>query len=87
MMVEYRHALLISLPVSSNCFVAARRFEPEPVSAGDYDHAVHRIILKPSLLSQFRAEKEPKLGPLQKKLPRRSRIGLRLLVLRGHPHL
>lgn len=71
-MQEYRHSLrsrvLIYVTNFFELFGVRRpvRFEPEPVIAGDYDHALHSDHPEaPSLLEQYmesKPMKEPKLG-------------------------
>ena len=68
-MQEYRHSLrgrvLIFVTNFFELFGVRRpvRFEPEPVSAGDYDHAVHSDHPEsPSLLEQYLDHPAPKVG-------------------------
>jgi hypothetical protein len=68
-MQEYRHSLrgrvLIALTHFFEWFGVRRplRYEPVPVAAGDYDHALHVDNPEaPSLLEQYMRKPEPKLG-------------------------
>ncbi len=68
-MQEYRYGLrervLVSLTHFFDLFGVRRpvRFEPVPVAAGDYDHALHVDHPEaPSLLDQYLDHPEPKLG-------------------------
>jgi hypothetical protein len=68
-MQEYRHSLrgrvLIFVTNFFELFGVRRpvRFEPEPIVAGDYDHALHSDHPDaPSLLDQYLDHPEPKLG-------------------------
>jgi hypothetical protein len=68
-MQEYRYSVrgrfLISVSRFFELFGVRRpvRFEPEPIIAGDYDHAVHSDHPEaPSLLDQYIDHPEPKLG-------------------------
>jgi hypothetical protein len=68
-MQEYRYSLrsrvLISITHFFEWFGVRRpmRFEPEPILAGDYDHALHSDHPEaPSLLEQYLVHPEPKLG-------------------------
>jgi hypothetical protein len=68
-MQEYRHSVrgrvLIFVTNFFEWFGVRRpvRFEPEPIFAGDYDHAVHSDHPEaPSLLDQYIVHPEPKLG-------------------------
>jgi hypothetical protein len=68
-MQEYRHSVrgraLIFVTRFFELFGVRRpvRFEPEPIFAGDYDHAVHSDHPDaPSLLDQYIDHPEPKLG-------------------------
>jgi len=68
-MQEYRHSLrsrvLIFVTAFFDLFGVRRpvRFEPEPVVAGDYDHALHSDDPgAPSLLTQYLGHPAPKVG-------------------------
>ena len=68
-MQEYRHSVrgrfLIGVTRFFELFGVFRpvRFEPEPIPAGDYDHALHSDHPEaPSLLEQYLDQPEPKLG-------------------------
>ena len=67
-MQEYRYSLLIGIARFFEIFGVRRplRYEPAPVPAGDYDHAVHVDHPEaPSLLAPYLdadAESEPRLG-------------------------
>jgi hypothetical protein len=68
-MQEYRYSLrnkfLITIADFFEIFGVRRplRHEPEPVEAGDYDHALHVDHPEaPSLLKQYLETPEPKLG-------------------------
>ena len=68
-MQEYRHSLrgqvLIGITRFFELFGVRRpiRYEPVPVPAGDYDHALHLDHPEaPSLLAQYMDRPEPKLG-------------------------
>jgi hypothetical protein len=68
-MQEYRHSLrgrvLGGVTRFFESFGVRRplRFEPQPVPAGDYDHALHSDHPEaPSLLDQYLGEPEPKVG-------------------------
>jgi hypothetical protein len=68
-MQEYRHTMrgrvLVGITRLFEFFGVRRpvRYEPEPVFAGDYDHALHSDHPDaPSLLEQYLVQKEPKLG-------------------------
>ncbi len=68
-MQEYRHSLrgrvLIFVTRFFELFGVRRpvRFEPEPIAAGDYDHALHSDHPDaPSLLEQYMDKPEPRLG-------------------------
>ncbi|HCC79404.1 MAG: hypothetical protein A2X25_06760 [Chloroflexi bacterium GWB2_49_20] len=68
-MQEYRHSMrgrvLIGITQFFELFGVRRpvRYEPEPVPAGDYDHAMHSDLPDaPSLLEQYLDRKEPKAG-------------------------
>jgi hypothetical protein len=67
-MQEYRHSLLMRLAIATarffELFGVRRpvRYEPAPVQAGDYDHAVHVDHPEaPSLLARY-LPPEPRLG-------------------------
>jgi hypothetical protein len=68
-MQEYRHSMrgqvLVGVSRFFEWFGVRRpvRYEPEPVVAGDYDHALHSDHPDaPSLLEQYLDQKEPKAG-------------------------
>jgi len=68
-MQEYRHSLrgrvLVGVTRFFELFGVRRpvRFEPEPIFAGDYDHALHSDHPDaPSLLEQYLDHPEPRLG-------------------------
>jgi hypothetical protein len=68
-MQEYRHSLrgqvVIGITRFFEWFGVRRpiRYEPIPVAAGDYDHALHLDHPEaPSLLEQYLDQPEPKLG-------------------------
>jgi hypothetical protein len=64
-MQEYRYSLLAAVTHFFELFGVRRplRFEPAPVVAGDYDHAVHSDHPEaPSLLEQYLDKPEPRLG-------------------------
>lgn len=68
-MQEYRHSLrgriLVFITRFFELFGVRRpvRYEPEPVVAGDYDHALHSDHPEaPSLLEQYLDHKKPKAG-------------------------
>ena len=68
-MQEYRYSLrgrvLVFVTRFFELFGVRRpvRFEPEPIVAGDYDHALHSDHPEaPSLLDQYINKPEPKLG-------------------------
>jgi hypothetical protein len=65
-MQEYRYAMLSWIARAFEIFGVRRpvRFEPKPVPAGDYDHAVHSDHPDaPSLLEQYLTpDAEPVLG-------------------------
>jgi hypothetical protein len=68
-MQEYRHSLrgrvLVFVTQFFELFGVRRpvRFEPEPILAGDYDHALHSDHPEaPSLLEQYLDHPEPKVG-------------------------
>lgn len=68
-MQEYRHSVrgpvLVGVTRFFDVFGVRRpvRFEPEPVFAGDYDHALHSDHPEaPSLLEQYLDHPEPKVG-------------------------
>lgn len=67
-MQEYRYSLLVGIARFFELFGVRRplRYEPAPVPAGDYDHALHLDHPEaPSLLAQYlkdQPELEPRLG-------------------------
>jgi hypothetical protein len=64
-MQEYRYSILVSVARFFELFGIRRplRYEPEPVAAGDYDHALHVDHPEaPSLLEQYLEKPEPRLG-------------------------
>jgi hypothetical protein len=64
-MQEYRYSLLIGVSRFFELFGVRRplRYEPVPVEAGDYDHALHVDHPEaPSLLEQYLDKPEPRLG-------------------------
>jgi hypothetical protein len=68
-MQEYRHSVrgraIIGVARFFEIFGVRRpvRFEPEPIVAGDYDHAVHSDHPEaPSLLDQYIEKPEPRVG-------------------------
>ena len=64
-MQEYRYSLLIGVSRFFELFGVRRplRYEPAPVEAGDYDHALHVDHPEaPSLLEQYLDKPEPRLG-------------------------
>jgi len=69
-MQEYRHSLLILITIYNSRFFELfgvrrpLRYEPAPVEAGDYDHAVHVDHPEaPSLLAKYlEQDSEPRLG-------------------------
>jgi hypothetical protein len=64
-MQEYRYSLLIGVARFFELFGVRRplRYEPAPVEAGDYDHALHVDHPEaPSLLEQYLDKPEPRLG-------------------------
>jgi hypothetical protein len=65
-MQEYRYSLLVFITRFFELFGIRRptRYEPEPIPAGDYDHAIHVDHPEaPSLLAPFlEPPKEPQLG-------------------------
>ena len=64
-MQEYRYSLLIGVARFFELFGVRRplRYEPVPVEAGDYDHALHVDHPDaPSLLEQYLDKPEPRLG-------------------------
>ena len=76
-MQEYRHSLreqiLLGVTRFFELFGVRRpiRYEPVPVSAGDYDHALHVDHPEaPSLLEQYIGKPEPKLGGAPKETKR-----------------
>jgi hypothetical protein len=80
-MQEYRHSLrgraLVFVTRFFELFGVRRpvRYEPEPIVAGDYDHAVHSDHPEaPSLLSQY-LESKPKRKPKAGGRPRETAPG------------
>jgi hypothetical protein len=75
-MQEYRYALLVWIARAFEIFGVRRpvRYEPVPVAAGDYDHAVHSDHPEaPSLLEQYLTPPtEPVLGGKPKETTYRS---------------
>lgn len=76
-MQEYRHSLrgqvLIGITRLFELFGVRRpiRYEPLPVPAGDYDHALHLDHPEaPSILEQYLPKSEPKLGGAPKETDR-----------------
>jgi hypothetical protein len=64
-MQEYRYSLLISIARMFELVGIRRplRYQPQPVAAGDYDHALHVDHPDaPSLLEQYLDKPEPRLG-------------------------
>ena len=64
-MQEYRYSMLVGVSRFFELFGVRRplRYEPEPVPAGDYDHALHVDHPEaPSLLEQYLEKPEPRLG-------------------------
>jgi hypothetical protein len=62
-MQEYRYSVLIGVARFFELFGVRRPLRYEPVSAGDYDHALHVDHPEaPSLLEQYISKPEPKLG-------------------------
>jgi len=65
-MQEYRYSLLIAVTRFFGLFGVRRptRYEPEPIPAGDYDHAIHVDHPEaPSILAPYlESPKEPQLG-------------------------
>ena len=64
-MQEYRYSVLAAVTHFLEVFGVRRplRFEPVPVAAGDYDHALHVDHPEaPSLLEQYMEKPEPRLG-------------------------
>jgi hypothetical protein len=72
-MQEYRYMLLLAITHFFELLGVRRplRFEPAPVPAGDYDHAVHSDHPEaPSLLAEYLTQvKEPRLGGKPKETP------------------
>jgi hypothetical protein len=64
-MQEYRYSLLVGVARFFELFGVRRplRYEPAPVAAGDYDHALHVDHPEaPSLLEQYIEKPAPHLG-------------------------